>query len=266
MKIKEVLDALERFAPLPLQEGYDNAGLQLGLTEGKTSGALLCLDVTEEVIQEAIRLGVNLIIAHHPLLFHSLRRITGDSYIERCVMLAIKHDIAIYSAHTNLDNAKGGVSFRMAEKLDLREVKVLQPLQSSTNQADESVSGAGVWGELESPMEEFDFLQLVKQTFAIPCLRHTAFTGRTIHRVALCGGSGASLISQAICVGADAYITGEIGYHAFFGNEDTILLAEMGHYESEQYTLELIKTIITEQCPELKVYLTEVCTNPIKYM
>ena len=109
MKIKEVLDALERFAPLPLQEGYDNAGLQLGLTEEKTSGALLCLDVTEEVIQEAVRLGVNLIIAHHPLLFHSLRRITGDSYIERCVMLAIKHDIAIYSAHTNLDNAKGGV-------------------------------------------------------------------------------------------------------------------------------------------------------------
>lgn len=266
MKIKEVLDALERFAPLPLQEEYDNAGLQLGLTEGKASGALLCLDVTEEVILEAVRLGVNLVIAHHPLLFHPLRKITGTSYVERCVMLAIKHDIAIYSAHTNLDNAEGGVSFWMAEKLGLREVKVLQPLLNSANLTDRGVAGAGVCGELEHPMEEVDFLQLVKQTFAIPCLRHTALTGRTIHRVALCGGSGASLILQAISVGADAYITGEIGYHAFFGNEDTILLAEMGHYESEQYTLELIKTIITEQCPELKVYLTEVCTNPIKYM
>ena len=140
MKIKEIIAALERFATLPLQDGFDNAGLQTGVTEAHATGALLCLDVTEDVVDEAASLGYNLIVAHHPLLFHGLKSITGSSYIERCVMKAIKNDITIYAAHTNLDNAPGGVNFKMAEKIGLANLRILQP------QGEDGLSGSGVIG------------------------------------------------------------------------------------------------------------------------
>ena len=125
MKIREVLDALERFAPLPLQEDFDNAGLQLGLTETELSGALLCLDVTEKIVDEAISKGCNLIVSHHPLLFKGLKSLTGKDYVERCVLKAIKNDICIYSAHTNLDNASNGVNYKIAEKIGLQNIRIL---------------------------------------------------------------------------------------------------------------------------------------------
>jgi len=263
MKIKEIVCALERFAPLPLQDGFDNAGLQIGLTDAEVTGALLCLDVTEAVIDEAIMLGYNLIISHHPLIFRGYKSITGRDYVERCMMKAIKNDIVIYSAHTNLDNAPQGVNFKIAEKIGLKNVKVLEVKQQ--NICTEAV-GAGVIGELEPSEGETDFFKRIKKIFEVGCLRHNKLTGREIRTVALCGGAGAFLINEAIRQRADVFITGEIKYHDYFGHEDDILLAEIGHYESEQYTKEIFQTIIREMFPGLKVEGTKVNTNPIKYL
>lgn len=258
MKIKEIVSALERFAPLPLQDGFDNAGLQIGLTEAEATGALLCLDVTEAVVDEAIALGYNLVIAHHPLIFKGRKSITGSDYVERCIIKAIKNDIVVYAAHTNLDNAPGGVNFKIAEKIGLKHVRVLE--------AKEGEAGAGVIGELDKPETETEFLKRIKKTFEVECLRHNKLTGREIQTVALCGGAGAFLMPLAIRQRADVFITGEIKYHDYFGHEGDLLLAEIGHYESEQYTKEIFYTIIRDLFPYFEVQMTKINTNPIKYM
>ncbi len=260
VKIKEVLCALERFAPLPLQDGFDNAGLQIGLTEAEITGALLCLDVTEAVVDEAIQLGYNLIVSHHPVLFHGLKSITGSTYIERCVMKAIKHDIVIYSAHTNLDNAPEGVNFEIARRLQLKEVQILSPKQPGAD------FGSGVIGVLEQPEEEISFLKRVKETFRVGCVLHSAGTGRKVRKVAICGGAGSFLIDEALAQQADVFLTGEIKYHEFFGHDGEILLAAIGHYESEQYTRELLQELLRRECPELQTKITNINTNPINYL
>jgi dinuclear metal center YbgI/SA1388 family protein len=259
MQIKELLDALERFAPLPLQDGFDNAGLQIGLTEVEATGALLCLDVTEAVVDEAIRVGCNLIVSHHPLLFRPLKCISGHSYIDRCLMKAIKNDIVIYSAHTNLDNARGGVNYKIAEKLGLTDVGILEP------KAGESEAGSGIIGRFSQPISEAELLQRLKERFTVGCVRHNELTGRQVERVALCGGAGAFLLKNAIEAGADAFITGEIHYHDYFGHEGEILMAEIGHYESEQYTSEILFDILSEKDRGLKLLKSKINTNPIKY-
>jgi dinuclear metal center YbgI/SA1388 family protein len=260
VNIKEVIDALERFAPLPLQEGWDNAGLQVGLTEAEVSGALLCLDVTEAVVNEALRLGCNLIVSHHPLIFHKLAHITADDYVQRIVMKAIKNDIVIASMHTNMDNARGGVNFKMAEKLGLTNVQFLQP-----RTVDGVECGSGVMGEWAEPIAADDFIVKVKKTFGVECVQCNQLLRRGIRRVALCGGAGSFLLDDAAAAGADAFITGEMHYHEFFGREQQIQIAVIGHYQSEQYTNEIFKTIIEEKCKGVKCYLTQTCTNPIIY-
>ena len=260
MRLRDITGALEAFAPLSLQDGFDNAGLQIGLTEDvDTTGVLLCLDVTEAVIDEAIRKGCNVVVSHHPLLFHPCKSITGTDYIQRTIMKAIRGGVAIYSAHTNLDNANGGVNNKMAEKLGLTDTRVLQP------KTDDLSTGAGLIGTLPSPMTKEQFIQQVKATFHVDCLRCNRWTGRQVGKVALCGGAGAFLISDAIKAGADVFITGEIGYHRFFGYENDILLMETGHYESEQYTREITRQILSAHFPQLKVIDTEIDTNPICY-
>lgn len=259
MLIKEVVDALERFAPLPLQDGYDNAGMQVGLTEVEVTGALLCLDVTEQIIDEAVDRGCNMIVSHHPLLFHAPKRYVGATYVERCVMKAIRKGVAVYSAHTNLDNARGGVSFRMAEKLGLTGVETL-----STGAVDGA--GAGVIGNLPAKVGAEEFLRRVKQVFGAGCVQHTEACGRMVQRVALCGGAGAFLVSEAVSKGADVFVTGEAGYHEFFGHEDQMITAVIGHYESERFTDEILYSIIHEACPDLRLCNTALNTNPIKYL
>ncbi len=269
MKIKEIIGALERFAPLPLQESYDNAGLQVGLTEAEASGALLCLDVTEEVIDEAIRLGCNLVVAHHPMLFRGLKQISDKTQVERCVRMAIQHDIAIYAAHTNLDNAEDGVNYRIAEKLGLVDVQMMQQHTvrvSHDGQEHHVVAGSGLMGYLPVPEDSLAFLQRVKDVFHVECLMHNELLQRPIHSVALCGGAGSFLIDEAIACDADAFLTGEVGYHQFFGHEQEIQIAALGHYQSEQYTKEIFYSIIGEIAPELPLFVTAVDTNPIKYL
>ena len=352
MKIKQIVSALERFAPLPLQDGFDNAGLQIGLTEAEATGALLCLDVTEAVLDEAIALGYNLVISHHPLIFKGYKSITGKDYVERCILKAIKNDIVIYSAHTNLDNAQGGVNYKIAEKIGLKNLKVLEPKENNlvklvtfvpyaqadavrealfaagcgnigdydscsynlkgegTFRAKEGThpfcgtigelhheeevrietilpsfkkaetikallaahpyeepafdiypllndwlqAGSGIVGELDESETELEFLKRIKKTFEVG------------QRVALCGGAGAFLLPQAIRSGADVFITGEIKYHDYFGHEEDILMAEIGHYESEQYTKEIFSSIIRDFFPNFAIQLSKINTNHIKYL
>lgn len=258
MKIKEVAETLERFAPLPLQESYDNAGLQIGLTAGENvSGVLLCLDVTEEVITEAEKLGCNLIVSHHPLLFRPLRHVTLQTQVERCVVMAIQKGIAIYSAHTNLDNAQGGVNYMIAEKLALQDVRFLAPLKGQEG-------GSGIIGELSEAIPTEAFLTHVKQTFHIECLNSNSTTKQSIKRVALCGGAGDFLLDEAISQQADAFLTGEMSYHRYFGHENDLLIGVMGHYQSEQFTIQLLERILMQAQPDLHIVKTQVNTNPIK--
>ena len=260
MKIKEVLSALERFAPLPLQEGWDNAGLQIGLTEAEVSGALLCLDVNEAIVDEAIEKGCNLIVSHHPLLFKGLKTISDGDYVQRTVMKAIMNSIAIVSMHTNMDNAKGGVNYKIAEHLGLQEVKFFAEKPGAVE------AGSGVVGLLPEPMSAAAFIQLVKERFGVECAQCNQLLLRPVRKVAICGGSGDFLLGDAIAQGADAFITGEMHYHVYFGQEQKIQICVIGHYESEQFTSEIFKSIIEDECPELPVMIAQTSTNPIIYL
>lgn len=260
MKIKEVLSALERFAPLPLQEGWDNAGLQIGLTEAEVSGALLCLDVNEAIVDEAIEKGCNLIVSHHPLLFKGLKTISDGDYVQRTVMKAILNRIAIVSMHTNMDNAKGGVNYKIAEHLGLHDVEFFAEKSGNIE------AGIGVVGLLPEPMSATAFIQLVKERFGVKCAQCNELLLRPVNKVAICGGSGDFLLGDAIVQGADAFITGEMHYHVYFGQEQKIQICVIGHYESEQFTSEIFKSIIEDECPSLPVMIAETSTNPIIYL
>ena len=260
MKIKEVLSALERFAPLPLQESWDNAGLQVGLTEAEVSGALLCLDVTEKVVDEAVEKGCNLIVSHHPLLFRGLKTISDLTDVQRTVRKAIQRDVCVVSMHTNMDNARGGVNFKIAEKLGLRDVAFMNPKRVGDIEC-----GSGVIGTLAEPLAADDFVLLVKRTFGVECAMTNELLRRPVNRVALCGGAGDFLLDEAVAAGADAFITGEMHYHQYFGYEQRIQICVIGHYQSEQYTAEVFRDIIREQCPAVRTEIAATSTNPIFY-
>lgn len=261
MKIKEVISALESFAPLPLQEGFDNAGLQVGLTEADVSGALLCLDVTERVVDEAVALGCNLIVSHHPLIFHALKHVTGEDEVQRTLVKAIKNDVTIVSMHTNIDNARGGVNFKIAAKMGLQK-----PSFFASKTVDGIECGSGVIGTLVEPMAADDFVVMLKRNFDVECVQCNQLLRRPISRVAVCGGAGSFLLDEAVKAGAEAFVTGEMHYHEFFGREQQVQIAVIGHYQSEQFTNEIFETIIKEECPGVKTYLTRMNTNPIIYL
>ena len=259
MKIRQVLSALEQFAPLPLQESWDNAGLQVGLTEAEVSGALLCLDVNESIIDEAIAKGCNLIVSHHPLLFRGLKQVCGTDYVQRCVIKAIKNDIVIISMHTNMDNAKNGVNWKIAEKMGLQEVSFLSPLASTE-------AGSGVIGLLPEPMAADDFVLMVKKCFGVECAQCNELLRRPIRKVAVCGGAGDFLLPDALAKEADAFITGEMHYHQYFDYEQKLQICVIGHYQSEQYTSEVFRDIIQRECPGVRTEIAETNTNPILYI
>ena len=267
MKIIEVLRALERFAPLPLQESFDNAGLQTGLTETEVSGALLCLDVTEAVVAEAVATGCNLIVSHHPLIFHPLRQISGGNDVQRAVMMAIKNNIAVVSMHTNMDNARGGVNFKIADKMGLEKCVFFGERKCATAiDGTEVQGGNGVIGSLAKPMAADDFIKMLKSQFDVECVQANQLLRRKIERVAVCGGAGSFMLGDAIKAGADAFVTGEMHYHEYFGHDQEIQIAVIGHFQSEQYTNEIFREIIEKECPGVKTLLTKTCTNPILYL
>ncbi len=259
MQIREIINTLEGFAPLTLQEEYDNAGVQIqSVPDEEVSGVLLCLDVTEDAIDEAIRKGCNMIVSHHPLLFRGKKKITTDDYIGRCVIKAIRNGICLYAAHTNLDNARGGVNYQMAAQIGLRDVEFLVSNREGTG-------GSGIIGRLPAPMKKDEFIEMVSREFRAGVARFNDSRKETVSVVALCGGAGSFLVYDAIRRNADAFITGEIGYHDFFGLEDDILLVELGHYETEQYTVKLLHGIFSSAFPELRIEEAETVTNPVRY-
>lgn len=363
MKLKEITQYLESLAPLSSQESYDNSGLIVGDANAKITQALICLDSTEEVVDEAIENGCNLIIAHHPIVFKGLKSLTGKNYVERVVLKCIKNDIALYAIHTNLDNFRYGVNDEIGRRLGLTDLNILEPKKNVLNkitvfvpqenreqlaqamfnagagfignykecsfygegtgtftaveganpfigevgkaeyaeenrlemlvsshslfavvnamkeshpyeevaydvvalQNENQYEGAGMIGKLETPMETTAFLSFVKQQFNCGIIRHTKLIKETIETVAFCGGSGSFLLNNAIRSKADIYITGDFKYHEFFDAEDKIIIADIGHFESEQYTINLLSSILTKKFPNFALRLTKMNTNPINY-
>lgn len=257
MKLREIIDILERLAPLRLQDEWDNSGLQVGFPESDICRILVCLDVTEAVVEEAIAAKCELIVSHHPLLFKALRQVSDSTYQQRCVVRALAAGISIYSAHTSLDNAPGGVNHKIAEKLELQQLRWLLPKEGED-------AGSGLVGELPQAERDADFLARVQRTFQVEDLRHSALDGREIKRVALCGGAGAFLLRDAIRAGADCFLSGEFHYHDYFENGG-VLLAELGHYQSEQFTQDLLQDYLTAHCPGVELVKTTLNTNPICY-
>jgi dinuclear metal center YbgI/SA1388 family protein len=364
MQLKEITQIIESVAPLAFQESYDNAGLIIGNPEDEISGILVTLDITEEILDEAIGKNLNLIVAHHPIVFSGIKKLNGKNYIERCVAKAIRNDIAIYAAHTNLDSVFGGVNSKIAEKLKLHNCRILEPIAGFLkklvtfvpgDQAEkvrnalfeagaghignydscsfnlsgtgsfrgneetnpfageknqlhfeeetrietifpkhiqskviaallkahpyEEVAydiypldneypqvGIGIVGELQEPMDELKFLQNLKKSFHCEVVRHTHLLGKPIKRVAVCGGSGSSYLNRAKAEKADIFISGDFKYHQFFDAESQIIIADIGHYESEQFTKEVFYELLTKKFPKFAIHLSEFSTNPVNYL
>ena len=363
MKLREITAFFEKLAPLMYQESYDNSGLQVGDYAMEVSGALVTLDITGEVIDEAIRKQVNLVIGHHPLIFGGLKSITGRNMTERVVQKAIKNDIAIYAAHTNLDVIRQGVSGKICEVIGLKNSRILEPVggvlkklvvfvpsghaekvrqalfaagagvignydSCSYNTEGEGTFrggdnttpfvgeqgklhfepevrvetifpehvkgmvitamlqahpyeevaydiyplenkfpgvGMGMIGELETPVDETEFLSLLRERFHTGVIRHSALLDKKIRKVAVCGGAGSTLLRKAISEKADIFVSGDFKYHQFFDAEGKIIIADIGHFESEQYTREIFYDLLIKNFPKFAVQLSEVNTNPIKY-
>ncbi len=364
MKLSEIINHIESIAPLAYQESYDNAGLLVGNASDEVSQALITLDITEEVVDEAITTQSDLIITHHPIIFSGLKKLNGKNEVERCVIKAIKNDIAIYAAHTNLDSVHGGVNSKICEKLGLQNCKILAPASNQlqklvtfipTEQAKEvqeavfeagaghignydscgytsdgkgsfrggeesnpfvgekgevhyeseirfetifpqylqgriisallkghpyeevaydiyplenktPTVGMGMIGDLPSEMDEIEFLKKAKAIFGAGAVRYSPLLNKKIKKVAVCGGAGSFLIKQAISAKADVLLTGDLKYHQFFEPEGKLLVADIGHFESEQFTKEVFYELLTKKFPKFAVRLSEVNTNPVNYL
>ncbi len=260
-KISEISDFLENIAPLNLQETYDNSGLIVGHKTWEVKSILISLDATEEIIDEAIELGSNLVVSHHPIVFKGLKRFQGNHYVERAIIKAIKNDIAIYSIHTNLDNVlQNGVNQMIASKLSLQHHRILAPKKTEMPEI-----GSGLIGELPIAINLKELLNLVKTQFNCGCIRYTKDLGIPIQKIAICGGSGSFLIPQAIASGAQVYLTGDLKYHEFFEANDQIILMDIGHFESEQFTSELLYRLLSEKYSNFATRCSKMSTNPVQY-
>lgn len=260
VKVKDIVGVIEDFAPKSLQESYDNAGLQVGNPEAPVTAVLLCLDVTEDILNEAKARECNMIVSHHPLIFKGLKTLTGENATQRLVIDCLKDNIAVYSAHTNLDSTWNGVSHEIARKLDVKNLQVLEAMATNPR------AGLGVVGDIK-PLPKIEFLRKIKNTFKVQALRYSAQSpSLVVRRVAVCGGSGASLISSAIEAKADILVTGDVKYHDFttFGSE--IIIADIGHYESELCSREILSRVIREALPDLTIYFSDAESNPIKIL
>ena len=258
MTIRDIIAPIEAFAPLSLQESYDNAGLVVGrLDDELKGGVLLAVDVTEKVIEEAIEKGCGLIITHHPIIFHPLKRLNSASVVERCVEMAIRHNIALYACHTNLDSAKGGMSWRVGEMLGLQDMEILQPTSEN--------AGFGVVGTLPSAMDENAFLSKVKQTFSVEALRHSELLGREVKRIAICTGAGASLMREARASQCDIYLTADLKYNDFYTPDSHFVVVDMGHFESEFCVIAILFDILSKIFINFALYKSAQSENPVHY-
>ena len=257
MKVKDIIKVVEEFAPLSVQEGWDNSGLCIGSPEAEVNGVLLALDCTPELVDEAVACGADLIVTHHPLIFSGLKKISPETKVGLAVMKAISAGVSIYAAHTSADKVLAGVSGGMARRLGLSEVEILQE--------DGDRTGLGVVGNLPVPMTSDEVVDLVKKAFGLKVMKASKPLEGMITRVAMCGGSGGSLISEARRSGAQLYISGDISYHNFF-TEDGFMIMDIGHYESEIGIVEILFALLKKNFPTFAVRITQnLNSNPIYY-
>ena len=256
MKVKEVIKVIEDFAPLSIQEGWDNSGLCIGSPDAEVTSVLLGLDCTPELVDEAIACGADMIVTHHPLIFSGLKKISPDDQVGGAVIKAIKAGISIYAAHTNADKVIAGVSGAMAARLGLENVSILDE--------DGDGTGLGVVGDLPRPLSAQEAVALVKEKFSLKAMRTSRPVG-PVSRVAMCGGSGGSLIKAAMASGAQLYLSGDISYHNFFTNEGFMIM-DIGHYESEIEIVDILFSLIKKNFPTFAVRITQnIYSNPIFY-
>ena len=259
MKVREVTSVIEAFAPLSLQESYDNSGLIVGRYDDEVSKILLAVDVTEEVIDEAVEQGCDMIITHHPIIFQPVKRFNSASPTERCVEQAIRRGIVLYAAHTNLDSTPQGMSWRVAQILGLKDVEVMQATSPDG-------AGFGVVGELNEATPSLDFMRQVMEKFGVKALRYSDIVRSEVKRVAICTGSGGSLIDVARASGADIYLTADLKYNDFMRHENSIILADMGHFESEYCAIELLFDILSKNFCIFAARKSVRSRNPVNYL
>ncbi len=259
--VRDIARQLETWAPPLHAESYDNVGLLVGSYDQPVTGVMINLDMTENVVEEAIRKGCNMVVAHHPIWFGAKKRLIAEDYVSKTIIRAIKHDVHLYAIHTNLDNMRHGVNHRMAGRLGLEHCRILKPSTSYNPDI-----GSGMIGDLPEAMSQEAFLQHVREAFHCQGIRYAEpEPAGMIRRVAICGGAGAFLTGTALQTGVDAFVTADITYHKFFDNEGRMLLLDIGHYESEQFTSQLIAEYLSENFSTFDVYLSEVYTNPVRY-
>ncbi len=256
-KVRDIIKVIEGFAPLSIQEKWDNSGLSIGSPDAEVSSVLLGLDCTPELVDEAVACGADMIVTHHPLIFSGLKRISPEDPVGNAVIKAVSAGIAVYAAHTTADKVLAGVSGAMAVRLGLENVQVLDP--------EEECTGLGVIGDFPSPMTASEALAYVKERFSLHVIRASRPVDGMIRRVALCGGSGSSLIGKAMSAGADLYITGDVSYHHFFTGGNFMIM-DIGHYESEKDIVPILFSLLKKNFPNFAVRITEnVNSNPIYY-
>lgn len=256
----QVIQFLENIAPLHLQETYDNSGLLIGERHAEITGILVCLDCTEDVIDEAVRLGCNMIISHHPPIFYGIKKLTNSNPTERIIRKAILNDLILYAIHTNLDNVlTHGVNERIAKVLGLNIRGVLRAVTGTER------AGAGLLGSFAEPMSEVTFLQLLRDQMASQVIRHTRLLDVPVQHVAVCGGSGSFLLDDAKKAGVQALVTADYKYHGFFEADGALLVCDIGHYESEHHTIRQLQELISGNFTTFAAHCTAINTNPVHY-
>ncbi len=264
MLIRDVTSYLEEIAPLSLQEEYDNAGLIVGDPDKLVTGVMVSLDAIEEVIDDAIDKGCNLVVSHHPIVFRGIKKFNANNYVHRCIIKAIKHDIALYAIHTNLDNVlQNGVNQRICDRIQLSNIRILR--EKSEFHTHNDAVGSGCIGTLPQPMNPTRFLTHLKKSMNIKVIKHTKLLDHNIETVAVCGGSGSFLLPDAKAAKADCFVTSDYKYHEFFDADGQLMICDIGHYESEQYTIDLLAELLSKKFPTFALHFTKVNTNPVQY-
>jgi dinuclear metal center YbgI/SA1388 family protein len=258
MKLKDITNIIEKWSPLDQAESFDNVGLLVGSANSKVEKALITIDTTEDVIDEAIKQKCDLIITFHPIIFSELKQVTENTYVERIVKKAIKNNINIYAIHTNLDNNPKGVNYKIAERLSLKNTSLL--LKKDNNEV-----GMGMIGDLNDELSEIEFFEFLKLKMNVKHIKHSPLLGKKIKKIAVLGGSGSFAIEEAICQKADCYVTSDLKYHDYFKAEKKIILADIGHYESEHFTKQLILDFFIEKIPKFACIISKTNTNPVNH-
>ncbi len=262
MRVIEIAKIIDSWMPTSIAEDFDNVGLIIGDPESKITSILVTLDTTEDVVEEAINKGCNLIVSYHPIIFNGLKQITNDSYVQKSVIKAVKNNISVYAIHTSLDNHPKGISYLLSDLIGLKNISILLPKEEKLNKLK---IGIGSIGDLEKPMNEIAFFDLLKNKLGLKYLRHTNKLNKKISKVSVVVGSGSFAIKDSIESNVHAFITSDLKYHNFFEADNNAILIDIGHYESEKHIKLFIREFLNEKLPNFTILLSEQNINPVNY-